>query len=72
MKTACPTCGTSYAVLAVEIEVQVPLEHRDTDHELEIDFEPDITASETGFPVRVSCSCGQLKSSGCLTLRRSN
>ena len=68
VKWACPTCGTSDGVLAVEIEVQVPPEHRKTDHELEIDFEPHITASETaGFPVRISCSCGHLRSSGCLT-----
>ena len=73
VKTACPMCGVSDSSLAIEIEVQVPRAHRQSDHELIVDFDVTLGSSKTrGFPVTIRCSCGAFKTESSLVLRRPN
>jgi hypothetical protein len=56
-----------------QLNLQVPLAHRESGHELEIDFESVGSGSTAaGFPVRVCCSCGELEAKGVLIMRRGN
>jgi hypothetical protein len=73
VETNCSTCGFSQTAFDVEVDVQVPLRHRKSDHRLEIDFEPLGSGSAApGFPVKVRCSCRGLGAKGVMILRRSN
>jgi hypothetical protein len=69
----CATCGMQRREFDIEIDTHVPLEHRGSDHALEIDFDTTGGASMlAGFPVVVRCSCGRLKTNGLLALRKAS
>jgi hypothetical protein len=68
---SCSTCGIYRTSLDVEVNVQVPQEHRAADHDLEITFEAAPSNSQiSGFPAIVQCSCGALRAKGVVILRR--
>jgi hypothetical protein len=70
--TKCSTCGVFETKLDAQLDLLVPLAHRDSRHELEIDFESVGSGEVAGFPVKVCCSCGGLEAKGVLILRRGN
>src|SRR5579884_3949861 len=68
----CKTCGTAEIKLDIEVAAQVPAEHREEGHQLEISFTPEAPGSIfTGRPVTIECSCGAMEVPGTMIVRRS-
>lgn len=64
---SCDRCGTSEVRLSLDVDTNVPGQHRNDDaHELEIDVSHSgaIRGGPIGFPVVVRCSCGGLTVAG--------